>query len=396
MGAMGVCVLWLIVQVLIGYNLVLPFVLFVWWKFTPKHKIIPLQNNIEIDYAIIVTAYEQTHMLHSVVASLLKLSYKKYLIYIVADKCDVSNLLFNSDKVVLLKPHTTLGSNTKSHQFAFDNFKRKHARVTIVDSDNLVDENYLKELNVSFDTGFTAVQGLRAPKNLDTTIACLDAARDLYYHFYDGKVLYEIGSSATLSGSGMAFESDVYQDFLNHNIIEGAGFDKVLQAWLINNNYRIAFNESAILYDEKTSKTEQLVHQRSRWINTWFKYFTLGLNILFKGITSFNKNKFVFGIVLLRPPLFIFLLLSILCLLINFITGQWISVLAWVISFLIFVVSFWISLNRSKVDSRIYKSLVNIPEFVFYQILSLLKVRKANKISVATKHNYNRVDDTNS
>jgi hypothetical protein len=47
--------------------------------------------------------------------------------------------------------------------------------------------------------GFAAVQGERKAKNLDTTYACLDAARDIYYHFYDGKLLFHIGSSATLA-----------------------------------------------------------------------------------------------------------------------------------------------------------------------------------------------------
>ncbi|MFX4827802.1 glycosyltransferase, partial [Acinetobacter baumannii] len=84
-------------------------------------------------------------------------------------------------------------------------FKRPHERLTIIDSDNIIDPDYLQALNVYFDKGFKAVQGLRDAKNIDTTVAALDAARDIYYHYYDGKLLFEVGSSATLSGSGMAF-----------------------------------------------------------------------------------------------------------------------------------------------------------------------------------------------
>jgi hypothetical protein len=41
---------------------------------------------------------------------------------------------------------------------------------------------------------------------------------------------------------------------------------------------------------------------------------------------------------------------------------------------------------KSNADSRIYKSLRGIPKFMFMQVLSLLKMRSANKISVATTH----------
>ena len=377
--------LWFLFQFVIGFNLVFPGLLYLFWNFTRKTRDSKAFSS-HPDYAIIVTAYQYINTLPGVVESLLALNYDNYLVYIVADNCDISTLNFASDKVVLLRPPEVLGSNTKSHAYAIANFQRDHDFLTIIDSDNLVDSNYLIQLNYSFSNGFEAVQGLRAAKNLNSTIACLDAARDIYYHFYDGKLLYETGSSATLSGSGMAFNCQFYKNFLLENDVTGAGFDKVLQAWILKKNKRIAFNGNAIVYDEKTSKSEQLVQQRSRWINTWFKYFLLGFDILFLGVKNFSRNQILFGAVLLRPPLFIFLFLSILFILINFFTGFATAALVWVIALITFIAFFIIALLSSKTDSRIYSSLVNIPQFVFYQISSLLKARNANKISVATKH----------
>jgi cellulose synthase/poly-beta-1,6-N-acetylglucosamine synthase-like glycosyltransferase len=266
-----------------------------------------------------------------------------------------------------------------------ENFVRKHDRISIIDSDNLVHRDFLTELNKSFYKGFVAVQGVRKAKNLDTTIAALDAARDLYYHFYDGKILFELGSSATVSGSGMAFNSKVYYDFLIHNPVKGAGFDKVLQFWLVKKKHRIAFCEHAIVYDEKTSRKDQLVQQRSRWINTWFKYFKYGFHLILAGSRNRNLNQFLFGVVLLRPPLFIFITLSGLLMLVNL----FISVtcfMVWLLAFFMFVFSFYLSLVNSNADQRIFRSLVNIPSFVYFQFISLLKSRNANKKSVATKH----------
>ena len=377
-------VIWILIQVLIGYNLYLPILLFIFYK---PFKI-ELPGAPEDDYAIIVTAYEQVDSIPNVVASILKLNYSNYLIYIVADKCDVSGLHFTDERVVILRPPEILASNTRSHFYAIRNFKREHNRLTIIDSDNLVEPEYLHELDKYFNAGYSAVQGIREAKNLNTTYACLDAARDIYYHFYDGKILFGIGSSATLAGSGMAFTTKLYRDCLENRDITGAGFDKVLQSIIVGQNLRIAFTEKAVVYDEKTTHSDQLVKQRSRWINTWFKYFKFGFTLVFKGITNFSRNQFVFGFILLRPPLFIFLLLSLLCMFANLFISIT-AVFIWLVGLITFVLGFYIALAKSDTDKRIWQSLINIPKFIFFQVLSLLKVRKANKHSVATTHYYN-------
>lgn len=380
-----IAIIWFAFQIIIGYNLVFPFILLLLYALRFRKTDNILSSNFEPDYAIIVTAYEQTDLIPSVIHSLLKLNYSNYLIYVVADKCDISHLHFNNEKVIILRPEQTLASNTRSHFYAIERFKRPHDRLTIIDSDNLVDANYLLALNFYFDKGYKAVQGLRDAKNLDSMYAALDGARDIYYHFFDGKVLFNVGSSATLSGSGMAFTTELYKECLGNLDISGAGFDKVLQNEIVRRGYRIAFAEGAIVFDEKTSKSDQLVNQRARWINTWFRYFTFGFGLVSQGIIQLNWNKFLFGLILLRPPLFIFLLLGLFCLLLNLVFNPFLSLL-WALGFVIFIAGFMFSLLINKTDARIYKSLWGIPKFIFFQILSLLSVRSANKRSVATKH----------
>ncbi len=375
---------WVVLQIGIGFHLFFPLILLLFSKLKPQIKNKVKFEGEDLDFAVIITAYEETYHLPEVVDAILKQAYQNFTIYLVADKCDMSSLHFTDPRVVVLQPSTVIGSNTGSHAYAVKHFKKQHDVITIIDSDNIIDSNYFSELKKSFDLKFKAVQGLRAAKNLNTTYACLDAARDIYYHFYDGKVIFRAGSSATLAGSGMAFNTQLYIDFLNTTQVSGAGFDKVLQAFIVKQNIRIAFNEKAILFDQKTTHADQLVKQRSRWINTWFKYFSFGFELLFKGIKNFSINQFIFGIVLLRPPLFIFLILSTLAMFINVILGY--NYIIWLIGFACFIIGFFISLKSSDTDDKIYKSLINIPKFVFLQLLSLGKVRSANKISVATKH----------
>jgi cellulose synthase/poly-beta-1,6-N-acetylglucosamine synthase-like glycosyltransferase len=377
---------WIGLQFVIGYNLIFPMLLYFFYAVFKKKEVLHFSTvTTEADYAIIVTAYEQTSHLPSVVDSLLAINYSNFMIYIVADRCDVSTLSFKDKRVIILRPEEPLMSNVRSHFYAINNFSRAHERLTIIDSDNLVETEYLNQLNIYFDQGYQAVQGPRMPKNLNTTYACLDAARDIYYHFYDGKILFALGSSATLAGSGMAFTTSLYVQCLEQYAnLSGAGFDKVLQAEIVKRDIRIAFAEHAIVYDEKTTHSEQLVSQRARWINTWFRYFTYGFSLIKKGLFNFSINQFLFGIILLRPPLFMFLILSVICLFANiFITPFY--CLIWLAAFFIFIAGFYIALLRSNTNKQIYKSLAGIPVFMFYQVASLLKIRKV-KGNIATRH----------
>jgi len=381
--------IWQAVQLVIGYNLVLPLLLYLLYpaarnKFKPNK----VWNRVtEADYGIIVTAYQQTHLLNDVVASLLKQQYTNFMIYVVADECDVSQLNFNHPQVVVLRPEKALKNNIRSHFYAINRFVRPHPRLTIIDSDNIVHPAYLTEMNKYFTKGYQAVQGLRAAKNLNTTYACLDAARDIYYHYYDGKLLFKAGSSATLAGSGMAFTTELYRFCLENLDISGPGFDKVLQAEIVNYRLQIAFAKKAIVYDEKTMHPKQLVDQRARWISAWFSYFGFGLKLIRRGFGNLSKNQVLFGLILLRPPLFIFLILSAICAVANL----WVNpdyTLIWLGGFASFILGFFIALFQSKTDRRIYWALLGIPKFVFYQILSLFKIRKAGEHTVATEHYY--------
>jgi cellulose synthase/poly-beta-1,6-N-acetylglucosamine synthase-like glycosyltransferase len=379
--------IWIIFQLLLVYQLILPFLLYLMRQVTGKRPTAHIVPE-EADYAIIITAYEQTGLLPFVVESILKLNYNNYLIYIVADKCDVSDLKFEDKKVILLRPEETLSSNIKSHFYAIDRFQRPHERITIIDSDNLVHPEYINHLNEWFQQGFSAVQGVREAKNLDTHYACLDAARDIYYRFIDNKLLFEIGSSATLSGSGMAFTTQLYRECLENSEIKGAGFDKVLQYEIVSRNYRIAFADKAIVYDEKTSQSEQLVKQRARWINTWFKYFNLGLKMTVYGLFKLDWNKLIFGLSLMRPPLFIMLILSVICLIVNLIISPLMAII-WFISLFIFISMFFVSFLYFKADKVIYSSLINTPKFIYCQLAALFRAKNANRLSVATKHFFN-------
>ena len=105
------------------------------------------------------------------------------------------------------------------------------------------------------------------------------------------------------------------------------------------------------------------------------------------GIAKFSLNQFVFGLVLVRPPLFMFLLASVAFMGINLVIGNLMVSALWAAGLFIFVAGFALALLRSETDKRIYRSLINIPRFMFLQVLSLLRIfKRSNKQNIATKH----------
>jgi hypothetical protein len=129
---------WQIVEIFIGYDLVFPTIIYLIYLIIPKPSYKNKSDEIGY-YAIIITAFQQTNSLVPAVSSLLNLKFTNFLIYIVADDCDISNLQFQDNRIFLFKPEVTLSSNTKSHFYAINRFKRCHNRITIIDSDNLVE-----------------------------------------------------------------------------------------------------------------------------------------------------------------------------------------------------------------------------------------------------------------
>ena len=377
---------WIITQIALSLLLWLPLLLLL---ISLLRKLLlrkrKAAGQFEADFAVIVTAYQQVDLIDDVVFSILRNDYNNYIIYVVADNCDIGNITFDSDKVVLLRPENVLASNVKSHFYAINNFRRAHNAITIIDSDNIVHKKYLSEINNVFRQGYNAVQGIRAARNLNTSYARIDEAGDIYYRYIDRKLLFEAGSSSSLAGSGMAFKTDLFVECMKDFDKTGAGFDKVLQYEIVNRNERIAFSEAAIVYDGKTSKSDQLVKQRARWMNAWFRYWILGLRLFVKSVISLSWNRFAFSLMMLRPPLFILCFLGLFMSVISlFVTTGGIAV--WAIAFIIFTAMFFKALFYFKAGSVVFKALVYIPRFIYFLVLALFKARGANKLSVATKH----------
>ncbi len=353
----------------------------------------PKRNPEESDFACVITVYNNLDIAVPLVESLLQQKYTNYEIYLVADKVTVKDFPLSHPRLHVHYPEKPLNSKVMSINRAMELFVRKHAFVAIFDPDNLAHPDFLSEINAFHKQGFKTVQGKRTAKNLDTPYAALDAMGEYYYDYTVRRVPFVLGSSSTIAGSGMSIESNIYKKNIEREVsqFEQAGLvvseDKSLQMELVDSGIRIAYANKAILFDEKVSTSDQVSRQRTRWLNSYFRHTLDVLILLLKGIFSGSWNRTLFSLTILMPPMIILAGGSIFLILLNLIfQPEW--AFAIIGALLLFALTFILALKLNRAPTEIWKAIPLIPLFVIRQVLSLLKIRKANTDFMATSHSY--------
>lgn len=376
------------VQIILAFHLLLPFLLLViHLLFTGNKKIINGKyiktENKEYDFAAIATVHKDTRFILPLIDSFLKQTYSNFILYVIADDCDISSLNVNNSNVRLLKPEPALNAKIKSIKYAADRFERDHDVMIVFDSDNLVHPAYLENLNNYFCCGFKAVQTHMLSKNTETIYSRLDSIGHIYNTFTERQARMELGLSSCILGLGIAIDTKLYKKVMYKD--ELGGFDKKLQADLIDNTQQLAFAKEAIVYDEKVDDGNTLERQRTRWIYTYFKYFKINFRLFLRGLMQLNFNKVYFAFSALRPPLFITLALAFVLTIIDFFINPLTGFIFTGIIFL-FALSFVLIVLTQSRQKGMAEALLYIPVIVFRQISAFLKLKKAKSDFLKTEH----------
>jgi cellulose synthase/poly-beta-1,6-N-acetylglucosamine synthase-like glycosyltransferase len=335
------------------------------------------------DFAAIITAHQDTRFIAPFIDSFLKQHYNNYIVYVVADDCNIDELHFTDEKVVILKPETPLNSKIKSLQFAINNFKHIPDVLVIFDSDNLIHPSYLKNLNRYFQKGFRVVQTHMLSKNIDSTYSRLDSIGHIYYTFYERKVKMQLGLSSAILGLGIALDFNLYKEIHYQTVV--GGFDKKLQSQLARKVKQIAFAEDAIVYDEKVEEAAVLEKQRTRWIYSYFNHFKESLLLIFVGFKRLNLGQLLLGLTMLRPPM-ILLMLSAFILMILSAFIKPVLIFWWAGILLLFVVNFIVTIATQSKQKGMLQSVKHIHLLIITQFKALIKMKKAKQNFLKTEH----------
>ncbi len=383
------CCVFIAIQVVASLHLLIP--LFLVMIYSLDKVCTPGSSNITTNaqgkkykFGIVVTAHKEIIFLPPLIDSILKQTYRNFEIYVVADQCDVTELNFKDSRVHILKPAEALNSNVLSIQYALDHFSEDIEVFTLFDPDNLIDHCFFYELNHFYNLGYKAVQANLYPKNLQGRYAKIDSIGLVFYNFVDREARALLGLSVNIWGCGISVMKDVYLKIIYDDKSTLGGFDKHMQAEIVKNIPLIGFARKAILYDEKISDSKNLVNQRTRWINSYFKFFTIGFDVFKAGFTRQNINLVYFGFNLLRPPYFLQILYSFFFLGINLFFFYPMFVY-WSCSLILFFFSI-ICILILKDSKEIFKGLLYLPLFFYHQVRALMSLRINKRSNLKTEH----------
>lgn len=261
----------------------------------------------------------------------------------------------------------------------------------ILDADNIMAPDFLDKMDMAFTDGVVAVQGHRVAKNFNNSMAVLDAVSEEVNNHIFRKGHRVLGYSSAIIGSGMAFRYAFFKGMMK-DVQAVGGFDKEIELRMLQDGHRIEYVEDAIVYDEKVQDRGGFQNQRRRWLSAQFHYFRKDiLGATRDLVTKGNRDYFDKAIQFIQPPRVVLLAMVLVmgtvftALNLLFSAGMgW--TLSWIILALACVVTLAISIPRTLYNMRTVRAAAALPAATFSMLVSLTKLRGANKTFIHTRH----------
>ena len=251
----------------------------------PKAK---KQNRI----VVLIPSHKQDDVIEQTVISILSQAYPQRMfdVTVISDhQNEMTNMRLAQYPITLLTPNFAESTKAKSLQYAILNLPefKIYDIALILDADNIVDQNFLQNVNDAFEVAATkAIQLHRISKNRDTAAARMDAIFEEINNAIFRKGHINLGISSSIAGSGTAYDFAWFKT--NVMKAKSSGEDKELEALLLRQEYFIDYFDNIYVYGEKKRTTTKLNEQRGRWAVQQFQ--NLVRNIKFLPGAIFRKQ----------------------------------------------------------------------------------------------------------
>lgn len=244
-------------------------------------------------YAVLIAARNEENVIGELVKSIKEQNYPADMldIYVIADNCTdhTAEAAKTAGAQVLERFNNELTGKGYALDYAFAYLKsmdkrKQYEGFFIFDADNLLDGNFVKEMNDVFDQGYRVVTGYRSSKNFGDN--WITAGYSIWFSreaSYLNKPRMILGNCCAVSGTGFLVSSDIIEenDGWKHFLLTE---DLEFNASCILRGEKIAYCEKAIFYDEQPRRFGQSWNQRLRWMKGTYQVLGLYGTKLFSGI----------------------------------------------------------------------------------------------------------------
>lgn len=283
-------------------------------------------------YAVLVSARNEEAVIGNLIHSIKVQNYPQELIdiFVVADNCtdDTARVAEEAGATVFRRHNDQLIGKGYALDFCIKTIRAQYAdrayeAYFVFDADNILDVNYFREMNKTFDNGALASTSYRNSKNYDSNwISAGYATWFIREAKFLSQARLQLNTSCAISGTGF---------FISAKIIDKVGGwkwhllteDIEFSASSIIQGVRIAYCPTAVLYDEQPITFRDSWNQRFRWAKGFYQVFGKYSLGLLKGIFTQSKgHRFAcYDMLMTISPAMLLTIISVLFNLIILILG---------------------------------------------------------------------------
>ncbi len=276
-------------------------------------------------FAVLICARNEEKVIAQLIKSIHAQSYKKGLvrIFVMADNCtdSTARTARNAGAVVYKRFDSEKIGKGFALEALLEHIGRDFPRgyfdgYFVFDADNILDENYIEEMNRTFSGGYKIITSFRNSKNYGSN--WISAGYSLWF-IRESRFLNHarmlLGTSCAVSGTGFFFSREILEkcggwpfhlltediEFTVHNIIHGE---------------KIGYCPKAVLYDEQPVSFRQSWRQRMRWAKGYLQVFGKYGKELFKGIGKGDFSCFDMTMAIMPA-----VVITVICSAVNFCAG---------------------------------------------------------------------------
>ncbi len=244
-------------------------------------------------YAVLISARNEAAVIGNLIHSIKVQNYPQELIdiFVIADNCtdNTAEIAEEAGATVFRRFNDELIGKGYALDFAIKTILSRYAdrgyeAYFVFDADNVLDVNYFREMNNTFDSGAKASTSYRNSKNFDSN--WISAGYGVWF-LREAKFLNQsrltLGTSCAVSGTGFFIAADVLDSSNGwkwHLLTEDIEFSVNS---VVEGNC-IAYCPTAVLYDEQPVTFKDSWNQRFRWAKGFYQVFAGYGKKLVKGI----------------------------------------------------------------------------------------------------------------
>ena len=240
-------------------------------------------------YAVLICARNEETVIADLLESINRQSYPKehFQVFVMADNCRdaTAEIADKHGATVYVRYNDRLVGKGYALEELLKNIEMDYGDVfdgyMVFDADNILKEDYIEQMNISYCQGNRIIAGYINSKNYDSN--WISAGYSLFLlkkNRYLNNARYLLGLSCAINGTGFLFDKKLTGNWNYHTLTEDIELS-VDQACRHN---RIAYCEKAVLYDEQPTSFRQSFYQRLRWAKGYLQVIRKYTSSLIQGI----------------------------------------------------------------------------------------------------------------